>query len=55
MSDEITLEHDVDAVLGLVRAEGAEAGSLLDEPTWDAAHEPEDDEGSEGDGDGSED
>jgi hypothetical protein len=44
VSDEITLEHDVDAVLGLMGAEGAEVTSLLDEVTSDRGEEPEEPE-----------
>jgi hypothetical protein len=55
VNDEITLEHDLDQVLGLMTADGAEGASLLDEampPVASAIAEPED---ADGDGDGDED
>ncbi len=60
--DEIAREHDVDFVLGLVTAEGAEGASLLDEampiadavaadPDEDAEEPGEDDDASQDDED----
>lgn len=48
MPEEISLEHDIDAVLGLTRADGADGSSLLDEaaPITATDVQPED-EGEE--------
>ena len=41
------IEHDVDAVLGLVTADGAEVASLLDEQLTSHSEGPEDDDEAE--------